>query len=460
MNTFQLILAVSIGILLSRGVYTLWEVIYVHKKIDKYCYFTFFCFGTAAYIFFELLLSYAGYSDAEYLNLHRMKILAMLFALPCWMFTVYSIYFKKSVIPYVFMCLCLAVAISAPFPAFLAKPISHIIIDKFGISFDYRFARAGITYTLIAIAIFIFFIPVSVSKFLRSQYSIKHKLLGICAFLPGIACFNDFLVSNHYIKNVLIAEYMQFIFIAALSLLFTKQLADKHMHLNGSLTRIKEHNERLKKLLLLRTQENENDKNQRAMYLMNFPDKLQTPVDEFVNDFISAQNRKTYYNHVNIINFSYEMVGRILFFDADARQKNITMDSAIDKDIYIQIDPLALKRLVNNLINNAIQYTEAGGKIYISLKREHEAVYFTIQDSGIGIATEKLSDIFNPDTQTEYNKTGMGLKIVKSILDDLHGKITIRSVQGQGSSFTIELPVYRGNTHQSPAENHYFLSLN
>lgn len=111
-----------------------------------------------------------------------------------------------------------------------------------------------------------------------------------------------------------------------------------------------------------------------------------------------------------------------------------------------------LKQLILNLANNALTYTDAGGSVDIVLSEEkslpdYHAVYqLEVRDTGIGIKEEFLGEVFDPfsrettSTLSGVRGIGLGLTIVKNIVDLLEGTIDVKSVPGQGSTFTVTLP--------------------
>lgn len=110
--------------------------------------------------------------------------------------------------------------------------------------------------------------------------------------------------------------------------------------------------------------------------------------------------------------------------------------------------PLA-KIVLENLIGNAINYSQGAKKIIIELKRKRNNLIFSIKDQGIGIPKEDQKLIFSKffraknAAQTEVNGTGLGLFIVKLILDGMAGKVWFKSSQGKGSIFYFSLPIIK-----------------
>jgi two-component system OmpR family sensor kinase len=110
-------------------------------------------------------------------------------------------------------------------------------------------------------------------------------------------------------------------------------------------------------------------------------------------------------------------------------------------------DESRLIQAVMNLLDNAIQYTNAGGKVTVIARQNGAAAQVVVQDTGIGIAPEHLPHIFErfyrvdpARLRTENNNSGLGLSLVKWIIEMHGGSITVESQPGQGSTFTVTLP--------------------
>ncbi len=126
---------------------------------------------------------------------------------------------------------------------------------------------------------------------------------------------------------------------------------------------------------------------------------------------------------------------RVEYFAILAGSKKVTFDLNLNYST-IFIDGIKIARVVDNLISNAIKYNKRGGKIEITLRKD----YFIVQDSGIGIEAEKVSDIF--ERYTRFNSSeggfGIGLNIVKSIIDEYSLKISVQSVLKEGTSIRVD----------------------
>jgi len=105
-----------------------------------------------------------------------------------------------------------------------------------------------------------------------------------------------------------------------------------------------------------------------------------------------------------------------------------------------------LERLLGNLLENAVKYTPPKGKVHLQLSLNDNAARIVVSDTGIGIAPESMDRIFEEFYRGKNAKemgqegTGLGLSLVKRIVDRYHGEIGIESKLQQGSTFTVTLP--------------------
>lgn len=140
------------------------------------------------------------------------------------------------------------------------------------------------------------------------------------------------------------------------------------------------------------------------------------------------------------------------FFEPDIRQKNQTLNYSVNiKHNMILTDSLKIREIYVNLMSNAIKYTDAGGTISFSLEeieREEGVSDYKgiIQDTGIGISKEYLPHIFENFTRQRTSSesgvigTGLGMPIVKKLVDLMHGTISIESEEGKGTTVVVNLP--------------------
>ncbi|MFN7250682.1 MAG: two-component system histidine kinase PnpS [Anaerobacillus sp.] len=133
----------------------------------------------------------------------------------------------------------------------------------------------------------------------------------------------------------------------------------------------------------------------------------------------------------------------IMMLSNKAEQKGIIITKNNNGADVIDGDPLRIKQIMINLINNAIMYTPKDGKIVVSISNLKERVLFTVEDTGIGIKKEEISRVFERfyrvDRARSRNSggTGLGLAIVKHLVEAHHGEIAVESKVGKGTKFTI-----------------------
>ena len=131
-----------------------------------------------------------------------------------------------------------------------------------------------------------------------------------------------------------------------------------------------------------------------------------------------------------------------------AAEKSIRIDMD-DSQQFCEVngDPSALMQVFNNLLNNAIKFTPPGGKIKVGYHLQNKQIWFTIQDTGIGISNEDIHNLFSRffrgrnAIEKEVPGSGIGLFIVKSIIEHLGGRIQVESELGRGTTIKFWLPI-------------------
>lgn len=134
----------------------------------------------------------------------------------------------------------------------------------------------------------------------------------------------------------------------------------------------------------------------------------------------------------------------IILLSTDWNFKNIDMSANLDSVVY-NGDKELTKQLWINLLSNAIKFTPENGSVSLTLKRDGSNIFVTIKDSGCGISQENINRIFNKYFKTDSNAQnpgiGLGLSIVKQILQICNGSIIVESELNKGSTFIISLPI-------------------
>ncbi len=115
--------------------------------------------------------------------------------------------------------------------------------------------------------------------------------------------------------------------------------------------------------------------------------------------------------------------------------------------VIVEGDPERLRQMIWNLVENAVRYTPPGGTITIALRGRGPIAEVTVADTGIGIPPEHLPHLFERFYRVDTGRsralggTGLGLSIVRQITEAHGGQVRVRSTPGEGSTFTVALPV-------------------
>lgn len=133
----------------------------------------------------------------------------------------------------------------------------------------------------------------------------------------------------------------------------------------------------------------------------------------------------------------------LLSFENAWEKKNLEIDTDIEEGVMVDMDAELLSLVWNNLFSNAIKFTETGGMVTLSLKSEGEDAVVQVTDTGCGIAPEVGAHIFEKfyqgDTSHASQGNGLGLALVKRVVDIIGGDISVSSQVGKGSTFTVKL---------------------
>lgn len=127
-------------------------------------------------------------------------------------------------------------------------------------------------------------------------------------------------------------------------------------------------------------------------------------------------------------------------------EKKVTIHCTME-DVLLIGNKGLLREMAMNLIDNAVKYNLPGGHVYVSLRKKENTIYFTVQDTGIGIPEDKQKRVFerfyraDSSRSKKINGSGLGLSIVKHIAERHHGTITLKSKENTGTIITVQLPV-------------------
>ncbi len=133
----------------------------------------------------------------------------------------------------------------------------------------------------------------------------------------------------------------------------------------------------------------------------------------------------------------------LLSFEEVWEKKGIDIIPELDEGVIINQDPELLSVVWSNLISNALKFTESGGKVYLTLKKDGRYASLTVRDTGCGIKSDTGKHIFEKfyqgDTSHKTEGNGLGLALVKRIVDITEGELSVESKEGVGSTFTVRI---------------------
>jgi len=137
-----------------------------------------------------------------------------------------------------------------------------------------------------------------------------------------------------------------------------------------------------------------------------------------------------------------------LFAD-EAEDRGVTLSVEVAEGLDVEADATRLRQVLANLIENAVKYTEPGGRIAVTAARDEDHVTVSVRDTGIGIAPEHLpfvwDRLYRADASRSARGLGLGLSLVKAIVEAHRGTVAVSSAPGAGSTFSFRLPVRRGD---------------
>lgn len=133
---------------------------------------------------------------------------------------------------------------------------------------------------------------------------------------------------------------------------------------------------------------------------------------------------------------------------ATAANNNVTIETDFSGDASILIIEDDLYQIIFNLLENGIKYNRTGGKLCVSLQRNNENAILTVKDSGVGIPEDAISHIFERFYRVDKARSrktggaGLGLSIVRNLIERNSGSISVCSIVGEGTTFTVTFPVF------------------
>ena len=144
---------------------------------------------------------------------------------------------------------------------------------------------------------------------------------------------------------------------------------------------------------------------------------------------------------------SKNLLNTFLTFEQLITDKNITIEGLEDlEELTVLGDQSMIDQVIYNLVDNAVKFTDENGKISLTTKSETKHSYFTITNTGKGIPPSHIKNVFDrfykvdESRSTDTKSTGLGLHLVKSIVELHGGKVTVKSKTDKFTEFTVKLP--------------------
>ncbi|MBQ9141962.1 MAG: ATP-binding protein, partial [Lachnospiraceae bacterium] len=133
----------------------------------------------------------------------------------------------------------------------------------------------------------------------------------------------------------------------------------------------------------------------------------------------------------------------LLQYESVWEKAEIRLEADIAENVNVKADGELLSLVWNNLLSNALKFTEAEGKVALALYTDQQYAYVEVKDTGCGMSAETGKNIFKKfyqgDTSHATKGNGLGLALVKRVIDICGGEIAVSSQLGEGSTFTVKL---------------------
>ena len=144
------------------------------------------------------------------------------------------------------------------------------------------------------------------------------------------------------------------------------------------------------------------------------------------------------------VDLTDELLGTAEIFQPQADENDLTLRTEVQEPLTARLDPSMLHRIADNLLSNALKFTEAGGTVTLRGSGTEEAVTIEVEDTGIGISEDFLPDLFESFSRGSGHAgtegSGLGLAITKRLTEVMGGTIEIESEKGVGTTVTVRLP--------------------
>ena len=186
---------------------------------------------------------------------------------------------------------------------------------------------------------------------------------------------------------------------------------------------------------------------------------------DLINDILELSRMEAGKNNLDLkeINLKELLTNAANLFQDRVREDGKTLEVSIDfREAHVWGDEKKLTQIINNLLSNAVKYSNAGDKIRLEARQfdfqEHSKYQIVVEDTGIGMSPDFLEHLFDPySRETTFSSrpavgTGLGMSIVKSLVQQMSGEISVNSTLGEGSRFTVTLPLKTAHSPKRTAQ--------
>ena len=184
----------------------------------------------------------------------------------------------------------------------------------------------------------------------------------------------------------------------------------------------------------------EDEKNEYAKAISDSARRLAALITNILK--LNKLENQQIFPQVDEFDLGEQLCGSLLQFEDAWERKGLEIETDLEEDVRIRSDAELLSLVWNNLISNAVKFTPEGGTIGLMMKTEGDLVVVSVSDTGCGIRPEVGQHIFEKfyqgDTSHATQGNGLGLALVKRVVDIFSGEISVQSVYGQGSTFTVK----------------------
>jgi signal transduction histidine kinase len=181
-------------------------------------------------------------------------------------------------------------------------------------------------------------------------------------------------------------------------------------------------------------------------------------LSKMLDDLLTILAAETHKMEKELVDLAQMTQLAVTDFQASAKQAGLSLVATIDPDVpKVYADVIHMRRVLDNLLGNALKFTPEGGRISVSVSHNRADVDLIVADSGIGISPEHLEKIFQRFYQVDgsskrrFGGVGLGLALVKEIVESHDGSVEVASTVGQGTTFHITLPAAPSPYHKQPA---------